>query len=214
MRFRRALTIGAALVALGALSACQGDESTGEGRDNGKDTGKAAESTQKADKGAGGAREEGGGGSRAAFDGLPEGPDMASIEYYLNKYTECLDLTMGEDYGADGSGRTAWGEEEAADPSWGIKQRAVCRDNSGNPLALLTVRDMDAFQAAAKKSGDSFLVGRDFAVVPVSDDAIRQLEPSDLMYLSCESGFTVPSGYEKRTGTVPGCVLTDYLPAD
>ncbi|MGX9228745.1 hypothetical protein ACWV95_26045 [Streptomyces albus] len=53
MRFRRALTIGAALVALGALSACQGDESTGEGRDNGKDTGKAAESTQKADKGPG-----------------------------------------------------------------------------------------------------------------------------------------------------------------
>ncbi|MEV7791098.1 hypothetical protein AB0O68_03860 [Streptomyces sp. NPDC087512] len=207
MRNRRALTIGVALIALGALGACGNDD---DGRETGTATA-AGNSNNAAGNGAGGGSE----GGQAAADDLPQAADMASVEYYLNKYTECLDLTPGEDYSPSGPDGTAWGEEEAADPSWGITQRAVCLDGHDRPIALLTVPDMKTFQTAALKDGHAaFLVGRDFAVVPVGDDTIRELEPSGLAFLTCDPDFAVPSGHETRPGAVEGCVLTDYVPSD
>jgi hypothetical protein len=210
MRNRRALTIGVALIALGALGACQNGD--GDGRAAADSSGGGSSNSRDAGSGAGAGSEEG----QPAAGDLPRAADMASIEYYLNTYTECLDLTTGEDYSpSDSGGGTAWGEEEAADPSWGITQRAVCQDGDNRPIALLSVPDMKKFQTAAQKDGHAaFYVGQDFAVVPVGDDTIRELEPSDLAFLTCDPDFTVPSGYGRKPGAVEGCVLTDYVPSD
>ncbi|MFD5450431.1 hypothetical protein [Streptomyces sp. NPDC127100] len=210
MRNRRALTIGVALIALGALGACQNGDEDGPGAAVGSSTGTGTgDDGRRAESGADAGSEE-----RPAAGDLPQAADMASIEYYLNKYTECLDLTAGEDYSRSGGG-TAWGEEEAADASWGITQRAVCQDGDNRPIALLSVPDMTKFQTAALKDGHAvFYVGQDFAVVPVGDDTIRELEPSDLAFLTCDPDFSVPSGYRTWPGAVEGCVLTDYVPSD
>ncbi|WP_408051821.1 hypothetical protein [Streptomyces sp. HO565] len=216
MRNRRALTIGVALVALGALGACQNGD--GDGRaaaaDSSSSSGSGSSSSSSSHDAGSGAGAGSAEGQPAAGD-LPQAADMASIEYYLDKYTECLDLTTGEDYSpSDSGGGTAWGEEEAADPSRGITQRAVCQDGDSRPIALLSVPDMKKFRTAALKDGHAaFYVGQDFAVVPVGDDTIRELEPSDLAFLTCDPDFTVPSGYGTKPGAVEGCVLTDYVPS-
>jgi len=207
MRNRRALTIGVALIALGALGACQNGDGDGRAAADSSSS-SSSSSSHDAGSGAGAGSAEG----QPAAGDLPQAADMASIVYYLDKYTECLDLMTGEDYSGGG---TAWGEEEAADPSWGITQRAVCQDGDSRPIALLSVPDMKKFQTAALKDGHaSFDVGQDFAVVPVGDDTIRELEPSDLAFLTCDPDFTVPSGYRTKPGAVEGCVLTDYVPSD
>ncbi|MEV5513620.1 hypothetical protein AB0L50_11925 [Streptomyces flaveolus] len=83
MRNRRALTIGVALIAWGALGACQ----------NGDGDGRAAADSSSHDAGSGaGAGSEGG---QPAAGDLPQAADMASIEYYLNKYAY---LTCGPDF--------------------------------------------------------------------------------------------------------------------
>ncbi|MEU9467753.1 hypothetical protein AB0D78_14030 [Streptomyces avermitilis] len=190
MRFQRAVAGGAvALAALTALTGCgsDGDGTSGAGPDKG--------------------------GSQQA--GLPEASDMASIAYYLNKYASCLDLTTGEEYDASAEveKNPAWGEDEAEDPSWGIKERAVCTDKYSDAITLLTVPDMKKFQTAAKKDGHAdFLIGQDFAIVPVDRRTIEELKASDLRYLTCDPDTRFPSGYEKKAGLVDGCVLSDYFP--
>ncbi|WP_037676812.1 hypothetical protein [Streptomyces griseus] len=191
MRIKRALAIGAALVALSAVGAC------------GSDDGNA---------GAGGAVASAGDTGQAGVGGLPKASDMASIASYLNEYTSCQDLATGDDYDADHGQDSAWGAQEAADASWAIKERGVCTDRSGHPIALLTVTDMKKFQTAAKTNGDEFLVGADFAVVPVGDEAVRSLQQSGLRFLTCDADFSAPSGYEKEPGLADGCVLTNYVP--
>lgn len=82
----------------------------------------------------------------------------------------------------------------------------------GPPIALLVVPDMKKFQTAARSSGDEFLVGENFAVVPVGDEAIRSLQQSGLRFLTCDADLAVPSGFEKEPALVDGCVLTNYVP--
>ncbi|MGW1779283.1 hypothetical protein ACWCQQ_09080 [Streptomyces sp. NPDC002143] len=150
--------------------------------------------------------------SAPSAGGLPSASDMASIAAYLNKYTSCQDLATGDDYDADHDENRAWGADEAVDASWAIKERGVCMDGSNRPIALLVVSDMAKFQAAAKTNSDEFLVGEDFAVVPVGDETARSLLKSDLRFLTCDADFSAPSGFEKEPGLVDGCVLTNYVP--
>ncbi|WP_333738606.1 hypothetical protein [Streptomyces sp. IBSBF 2806] len=194
MRIKRALAIGATLVALTAVAGCGGE-------DDKKTDGKgSADSTP------------GSAGQTAASSGLPKAADLASIAYYVNKYTPCLDLKTGAEYDANHDGdKAAWGAHEAADPSWGIKERGVCSDGSGAPIALLSVADMKKLQTAAKADDQQFLVGEDFALVPVGSQAIQGLQKSGLRFLTCDPGFSAPSGFEKRPALVEGCVLTDYF---
>ncbi|MFD5556226.1 hypothetical protein ACFWIA_20590 [Streptomyces sp. NPDC127068] len=148
----------------------------------------------------------------ASDNDLPSASDMASVEEYLTTFVTCENLTTGDEY--DDSGRsTAWGEEEAADASWAIGERAVCLDGNDAPIALLTIKDMKKFQTAADRDGNaSFLVGQDFAVVPVSPGTVEGLKASRLKYLTCDPDFTAPSGSEKEQGLVSGCFLTDHFP--
>ncbi|MFF3740804.1 hypothetical protein [Streptomyces sp. NPDC002566] len=186
MRTQRALTAGAALIALTGVAGCGGGDDDG-GASTGDD--------------------------RSSASGLPKAADLASVASYLNEYTSCQDLTAGAKYdaGHQGDGR-AWGTDEAADPSWAIKERGVCTDRAGRPVVLLVVSDMTKFQTAVKKDGSEFLVGEDFAVVPVGDETVRSLQGSGLRFLTCDADFSAPSGAEKKPGLVDGCVLTDHLP--
>lgn len=144
---------------------------------------------------------------------LPSAPGMASIASFINRHTACLDLAPGQEY--DASGRNpAWGRAEERDPSWGIAERAVCEDRFADAVALLAVPDMKTFQAAVKEDGHAeFLVGQDFAVVPVNGRTIHDLTGSGLKFLSCDPDFSVPSGYSTGPALVDGCVLSNYVPA-
>ncbi|SEQ67010.1 hypothetical protein SAMN04487983_100737 [Streptomyces sp. yr375] len=196
MRIKRALAIGATLVALTGAAGCGGDDGDGKSAGGGDKSSASADST-----------------GQTTGSGLPKASDMASIAYYLNKYTPCLDLATGSDYDANhDADNSAWGADEAADPSWGIKERGVCRDESRHPIALLSVQDMEKFQTAVKKDGSEFLVGQDFAVVPVGDTARQALQKSGLKFLTCDADFSVPSGFTKEPAAVDGCVLSDYFP--
>ncbi|MDX2679446.1 hypothetical protein [Streptomyces soliscabiei] len=195
MRFRKALTIGTTLIAFTAVTGCGSNDDKGE---NSGSESPAASSSGSTGQDAGG--------------GLPKAADLASIAYYVNKYTSCLDLKTGADYDVNHDGdRTAWGADEAADPSWGIKERGVCSDGSGAPVALLSVADMKKFQTAAKANNDKFLVGQDFAVIPVGSQAIQELQKSELLFLTCDPDFSAPSGFQKSPALVDGCALSNYF---
>ncbi|EGX59221.1 MULTISPECIES: hypothetical protein [Streptomyces] len=143
----------------------------------------------------------------------PAASDMASTASFLNQHTTCLNLTPGPEYDASGKS-PAWGETESRDPSWGISERAVCEDKFADTVALLTVPDMRSFQAAVKQDGNAdFLVGQDFAVVPVNGRTVRELAGSGLRFLTCDTDFSVPSGYSTDRASVDGCVLSNYVPA-
>ncbi|MEV5873611.1 hypothetical protein AB0L75_05115 [Streptomyces sp. NPDC052101] len=153
------------------------------------------------------------GDSDSAGSGLPEAKDVASIASYVSKYTSCTGVMSGDNYDSAHVGENeSWGTEEAKDPSWGIKERAVCKDASGAAITLLITPDMRKFQSAVKKSNEKLLIGQDFAVIPVGQDAIRDLTKSHLKFLTCDPDFSVPSGYTKHSALVNGCVLTNYVP--
>ncbi len=213
MRLSRSLATGAAALALlVTLSGCGSDAESGSGTRTGADSVFGADGGSETGSEAG-AGDAGAGDStgQSTADGLPKASDTASIAEYLNQYTPCQDVTTGDEYDADNDGE-AWGTDESEDPIWGIEERAVCADGAGGPIALLSVSDMTKFQAAAKLNGDEFLVGEDFAVVPVGDEAIRGLQQSGLRFLACDADLTVPSGFEKEPALVDGCVLTNYVP--
>ncbi|MEU5770216.1 hypothetical protein ABZ782_30335 [Streptomyces asoensis] len=210
VRLSRSIATGAAaLTLLVTLSGCGSDSESGSG----SGTKSGADSVFGSDGGADSGSETGAGDStgQSTTGGLPTASDMAAAADYLNEYTPCQDLTTGDEYDARNDGE-AWGPDEAEDPAWGIEERAVCTDGSGRPIALLVVPDMKKFQAAAKSSGDKFLVGEDFAVVPVGGEAIRSLQPSGLRFLTCDADLAVPSGFDKEPALVDGCVLTNYVP--
>jgi hypothetical protein len=195
MRIKQALAIGATLVALTAVTGC--------GSDDDKDKGSGGKSPAASSSGSTG---------QDAGGGLPKAADLASIAYYVNKYTSCLDLKTGADYDVNHDGdKAAWGADEAADPSWGIKERGVCSDGSGAPVALLSIADMKKFQTAAKAKNEKFLVGQDFAVIPIGSQAIQELHKSELLFLTCDPDFSAPSGFQKSPGLVDGCVLSNYF---
>ncbi|MDX3066252.1 hypothetical protein PV518_29420 [Streptomyces sp. ND04-05B] len=138
---------------------------------------------------------------------------MASIASFVNQHAACMDLAPGREY--DASGRSAaWGAKEAQDPSWGIAERAVCEDRFADAVALLKVPDMKTFQAAVKEDGHAdFLVGRDFAVVPVNGRTVHDLAGAGLKFLTCDPDFRVSGGYSTDRALVDGCVLSNYVPA-
>lgn len=204
MRIERALTVGAALVVLTAVAGCE------EGDDRSSSTDRPSTSSSPAPSGtpsAAGTTEQGFGGA------LPEAADTATLARYVDLFTSCKEVVPGAEYdaGDDGSD-AAWGAEEAADPSWGIAERAVCKD-FGHPIALLTVADMAKFQTAAKASGDRFAIGENIAVVPVGDEQIQALSNSELVFMTCEEDFAPPSGHRTEKALVDGCVLSDYWPS-
>ncbi|MFI5872258.1 hypothetical protein ACIBAH_07405 [Streptomyces sp. NPDC051445] len=209
MRPSRSLAAGAASLALLAmLSGCGSDSESGSGTKTGADS--VVGSGGGSETGADGAGTGGDTGQSTAA-GLPQAADTASVADYLNQYTPCQDVATGDEYD-DGHDGDAWGTDESEDPAWSIEERAVCTDGSGRPIALLVVPDMKKFQTAAKSSGDEFLVGENFAVVPVGDEAIRSLQQSGLRFLTCDADLAVPSGFEKEPALVDGCVLTNYVP--
>ncbi|MEU9310155.1 hypothetical protein [Streptomyces sp. NPDC048256] len=204
MRLSRSLATGAATLALLAtLSGCGSDAESGSEARTGADSVFGSDAGSDADSD--------GGSGQTTTGGPPQASDTESVASYLNRYTPCQGVVTGDEYdgGHDGG---AWGTDESQDPAWGIEERAVCTDGSDRPIALLTVSDMQEFQTAAKASGDEFLVGEDFAVVPVGDEAIRSLQQSDLRFLTCDADLAVPSGFEKEPALVDGCVLTNYVP--
>ncbi|WP_200307834.1 hypothetical protein [Streptomyces adelaidensis] len=196
MRLEQALAIGATLVALTSVTACGGDDGT-EGRNGGNGGANTADATEQADKST-----------------LPEAADMASIARFVKQYTSCESLRTGDDYDANHTGsNNSWGTEESADPSWGIRERAVCTDASGHPITLLSVHDMKSFQNSAKQAGWSFTVGSDFALILVGDEAYQAIQQSGVKKLICEPDFAPPSGFTKEPAAVDGCVLSDYFPS-
>ncbi|WP_037676811.1 hypothetical protein [Streptomyces griseus] len=200
MRIRRAVTIGALLLMSASMTACGGGDDSADGNSDGD--GRTGTGTDK------------GGSSQAASPGLPEASDMASIAYFLNEYASCLDLTTGAEY--DDSSLAdrdpAWGDESMPkDPSWGIKERAACRDKYHDTNTLLVVSDMKKFQTSMKeKNYRQILIGKDFAVDPGDAQTIQELKASGLVTLYCDSEHAIPSGFKQEPAQVDGCVLTDY----
>ncbi|MFE7933817.1 hypothetical protein ACFU6S_34895 [Streptomyces sp. NPDC057456] len=201
MRLRRAITIGALLLLSASMTACGGDDKGSANSDGDGKTGATAGSGK-------------GDSSEAASTELPEASDMASVAYYLNQYGSCLDLTPGAEY--DDSSLAdhdpAWGDDNMTrDPAWGIKERAVCRDDYDDSSTLLLLSDMKKFQTSmhAKNYG-SILIGKDFAVAPGGAETIEDLKASGLVTLSCDPERQIPSGYKQEPAQVDGCVLTNY----
>lgn len=197
MRIRRAVTVGALLLMTATLTACDDDAAGG----NSDGDGRTGAST-------------GAGSGAPKSNGLPEASDMASIAYFLNQHGSCLDLKTGAEY--DDSSLAdhdpAWGDEKMTrDPAWGIKDRAVCRDDYDDSSTLLVLSDMKKFQTAmhAENYG-SILIGKNFAVAPGGAETIADLKTSGLVTLSCDPERQIPSGYKQEPAQVDGCVLTNY----
>ncbi|MEU9266217.1 hypothetical protein AB0E04_12300 [Streptomyces sp. NPDC048251] len=202
MRIRRAITIGALLLMSASLTACGDDGDAGNSDGDGKSSASASTGAGKGDSG------------ESASTELPEASDMASIAYYLNQYGSCLDLTPGAEY--DDSSLAdhdpAWGDDNMTrDPAWGIKERAVCRDNYDDSSTLLVLSDMKKFQTSMHAGNySSILIGKDFAVEPGGTETIEDLKASGLVALSCDPERQIPSGYKQEPAQVDGCVLTNY----
>ncbi|MFE9564093.1 hypothetical protein ACFYM0_23630 [Streptomyces sp. NPDC006487] len=194
MRLSRTLAATAtAVLVLAALTGCGGD--AGE---SGEDLGGGAGIS-------GGAPKDDG----APKDGadLPSAGDMASIEKFINQHAQCNNL---QPFDEDGSGLF---EEEAKDPAFAIKERAVCHDGSHNVITLLVISDMAKFQAA-NRDGEKFevIVGKNFAVVPEGDNTVTALVAAKMLLLTCDpNDYQIPSGYKQLKGLAEGCVMTDYV---
>ncbi|MGW5847860.1 hypothetical protein ACWFQ8_07800 [Streptomyces sp. NPDC055254] len=198
MRLSRTLTAGAALIALASLTGCGG------GGDAQVDSGIGDQPNVKGPSGG---------------KSLPKAKDVAAMERFVSQYTVCKDLKTDATLGKYSETASAF-EDLPKGAEAGVKERAYCEAERGEPMALLTISDMQKFLRAAKANEDAgkdtaAMVGADFAVVPGDGDTLRALKPSGLLVASCNADFNrkIPSGYLKREGTVDGCVLTDYLPS-
>lgn len=152
-------------------------------------------------------------GSDAKDDGLglPSAGDMASVEKFVNQHAQCTNLRKVSSEGTEGILA-----DEAKDPEWSIKERAVCDDGAHQVITLLAISDMAKFQAAnlkASQNGKNYeaLVGKDFAVVPAGDETVKRLMDAKLLLLACGGKYEIPGGYKKHAGLADGCVLTDYV---
>ncbi|MEU8622087.1 hypothetical protein [Streptomyces sp. NPDC048623] len=141
--------------------------------------------------------------------GLPAAGDLAALEKLVSAHTTCSDLR-----------RSSGGplSEQAADPAWAVKERAVCGDDSRDTVTLLTVSDMEKFQqankaAAAHGKGVRVLLGQNFALSTADTPTARALLKADVLLFTCDKDFKVPDGYRNEKLLVDGCALTDYLPA-
>ncbi|RPF41325.1 hypothetical protein EDD96_5122 [Streptomyces sp. Ag109_G2-6] len=152
-------------------------------------------------------------GSDAKDDGLglPSAGDIAAVEKFVNQHGQCTNLRKTSAEGTEGILT-----DEAKEPEWSIKERAVCDDGAHQVITLLSISDMAKFQAAnlkAAQSGKNYeaLVGKDFAVVPAGDETVKKLMDAKLLLLTCGGKYEIPGGYKKHAGLAEGCVLTDYV---
>ncbi|MGW2204015.1 hypothetical protein [Streptomyces sp. NPDC001774] len=155
--------------------------------------------------GCGGGSDDGGDAAAGPLAGLPKAETMADVQKAVQERgVACGKLRK--------SGDNSYMEDEAKDPAWGIKERAVCRDDSGRSVTLLLIGDMDKFQGALAKKSRSFTVGQNFGVAAESDSAAQSLMQGGLFTLSCDPDDRqdVPSGYEIHDGQVKGCFFTNY----
>ncbi|WP_411084027.1 hypothetical protein [Streptomyces sp. cmx-18-6] len=170
-----------------------------------------------------------GGDSSGPMDdlGLPAADDMASVASIVNEHAVCKKLSKGTQGPSEPSNSVsdqwdpAYLSEETANPDWAIKERALCKDDNGRQITLLTISDMTKFQTATSKAqanGDEkdFLVGQNFAVVPTADDTVRPLMTGGGLFItSCDpdNKSDIPSGYKIHDGLAKGCFMTDYIPS-
>lgn len=154
----------------------------------------------------------------AGGQGLPKAKDVAAMERFVSRYTVCKEL-RAEKPSAQ-KNRSDF-EDLPMGAAAGVKERAYCEAERGEPIALVAVSDMKKFVQALKaneqagKNSTGALVGQDFAVIPTDDDTTRALKTAGLLIASCDPKFNdrIPSGYTKRQGLVDGCVMTDFIPA-
>lgn len=193
MRLRSTVAVGAAILALAAVSGCGSDEGGGTGN-AGDGYGQSA--------GSGGHLRD------AEPIGPPSAATMADIETFVSQRTTCTDLHVKAKDDDDEDDP----EAESTGRLWGIKERAVCWDAKGNGVTLMSIDDMKNFQAQAAKRGPAgYLVGKDFAVTG-GPTTRADLKDSGLLALLCdpEAQAEIPSGYTKEKGLVDACVLTDF----
>ncbi|WP_328725128.1 hypothetical protein [Streptomyces sp. NBC_00259] len=152
--------------------------------------------------------------------GLPAADDIAGVERFVNSVSSCQEL---EPKGKLESGDVV----DPADEAWGVGEKWYCHDEGGEEMALMTVTDMEKFQASLKKEslrqerengsggGDSALVGENFAVYPEDDDTVRDLMQGGLLLMACKEKYKaeIPSGYTVHEGPVEGCFATDFIPS-
>ncbi|MFE9257595.1 hypothetical protein [Streptomyces sp. NPDC006879] len=185
MRMTKALTLTTTLLAAAALTGCGGDAASGP----------------------------------MAGLGLPKADDMAGVAKLLNAHTVCRELESGSAVGKFSEAAKEF-NEEVEDPAYGIEERGICKDDEGRPVTLLLLPDMEKFQTAVKNaegSGDSktYLVGQNFAVIPVNDRTTSALKAAGLFTMSCNPDHKsqVPSGFKVEEPLVKGCFVTDFFPS-
>ncbi|MGW6565423.1 hypothetical protein [Streptomyces sp. NPDC054975] len=152
---------------------------------------------------------ESGGGESGADGSLSKLPKAATIadvqQAVVERGVACDKLRQSRE-------GMSYMEDEAKDPAWGIKERAVCKDGGGDAVTLLLIGDMAKFQESLAKGGRSFSIGQNFAVAAESDSSGQSLVQNGLVVLSCDAKDRekVPSGFEIHEGLVKGCFTTNY----
>ncbi|MFE6979581.1 hypothetical protein [Streptomyces griseus] len=209
MRLRYMVVVGAAVLALTAVTGCGGDDGAdGSGRAGGNSGGSSGD-------GGAGATDDGYGQSAGSGgrlidpdrDGPPSAPTMAAIEMFVTQYTTCTGLVMQEKDYEDSD----FGYPEEVGATWGIRERAICFNDTRSSVRLMAIDDMKKFQTQAKKSGSEFLVGKDFAVANGTSETRSDLRTSGLLMLACDPDEPIPSGYKQEKSLVDGCTLTDFI---
>lgn len=147
---------------------------------------------------------------------LPKAKDVASMERFVNQYALCKDLET--EATAGGAAKEAFADLPEGSKG-GVKERAFCEAERGEPIVMLTVSDMNKFVAGLKAKKDEgkdglAMVGADFAIVPSEPETANALKSAGLLIVSCDADFNskIPSGYIKRESNVDGCLKTDYFP--
>ncbi|MER5932980.1 hypothetical protein [Streptomyces sp. NPDC002054] len=153
-----------------------------------------------------GCGDDGGAGAEGPMGGLPVAKTMADVQKaVMERGEDCSPLEQSRE------GKT-YMVDEAKDPAWGIKERAVCFDSSGNSVTVLLLEDMTKFQESLAKGSGRFTVGQNFALAGTGESFGQTLNRNGLSMLSCDPDdrANVPSGYEIQEGKVKGCFTTTY----
>ncbi|WKV72686.1 hypothetical protein AW27_014820 [Streptomyces sp. PCS3-D2] len=147
---------------------------------------------------------------------LPKAKDVASMVRFINQHTVCKDLETEATAGGFAKSAT---KKLPNGAEGGVKERAFCESDQGDPMVLLVISDMKKFEQglkAKKEAGEQgrALVGADFAVVPEDGETVTALTSAGMLIVSCDERLNskIPSGYSKREASAKGCIRTDYIP--